>query len=118
MTKWIDYQGTRVLLIDYSGLKEDALLKAFLEVEAFIINSGVKNIIELVDFTDTYTNMSAFEQLKRTSARLKPYVGRTAVLGLSGIKVTLLDILVRVTGRSTMRAFHDKELALKWLVAK
>ena len=117
MVKWIDYKGNPVLLLDYSGLKDETLLAAFNEVEAFILADGRTQILELVDVTDAYTNLHAFERLKQMTVTLKPYVGRTAVIGLSGVKQTLVDIISRVSNRK-IKSFTDRQTALDWLIYK
>ena len=44
----------------------------------------------------------------------RPYVRKSAVLGLKGVKRFFFDVVVRVSGRYDLRPFRTYEEALRW----
>jgi hypothetical protein len=52
--------------------------------------------------------------LNESSKKTKSHVRKTAVIGVSGIKRTLGDLLSRITGQALMY-FNDEAEAKEWL---
>jgi hypothetical protein len=53
--------------------------------------------------------------MNEASAATKAYAHRTAVLGVTGVKRKLADLLIALTGQS-LKYFDDIEAAKNWLV--
>jgi hypothetical protein len=64
------------------------------------------------------TNMTSelMPILNASSAMTKDHIRKTAVLGVTGVKRTLADLLTRLTGQQ-LKYFDSETAAKDWLVA-
>ena len=116
-SKWIEYKGKQIFVQDFSGLLYDAdeLKKELIEVQAEVIKHPKNSLLILSDFQDTNMTNEMMPLLNAASALTKDHIRKTAVLGVTGIKRTLADLLTRLTGQPLK--YFDSEIAAKdWLV--
>lgn len=116
-SKWIEHKGRNIfyqdfsnLFYDYDGVKEE--LKA---VQKVVREEPPQSLLVLANFTDTTIAGDLMNALNESSRLTKDHVKKTAVLGVSGIKKRLGDMLSHLTGQP-LRYFEDEYHAKEWLI--
>lgn len=114
---WIEYNGKKIFYQDFSKLFfNSAAVKAELdEVQKIVKAQPADSVLVLSDFRDTQIGSDLLPMLNAASAATKAHVHKTAVLGVTGIKRKLADLLTALTGQP-LKYFDDAEAAQKWLV--
>lgn len=114
---WIEYNGKKIFYQDFSKLFfNSAAVKAELdEVQKIVKSQPPDSVLVLSDFRDTNIGSDLLPALNTASAATKAHVHKTAVLGVTGIKRKLADLLTALTGQP-LKYFDDVEAAKKWLV--
>jgi hypothetical protein len=114
---FIEEQGIRLLLLDFSGLREGAA--TLVEIRAarqfFETLPKRKEILTLVDVSRMrYDNavLKAFQELTRHD---EPWERAVAVFGLRGIGLVAFRASNFLTG-GRLRGFSGREEAVAWLV--
>ena len=115
MTHWENYDGADILYIDFSNLHGDALINAIEEARDIILSSQKEKILEIVDITNSQGNQVSFARLIQTVRQTTPKVHRTAIIGITPLKESLLNSVLRTTLRKNVQAFVSKQTALIWL---
>lgn len=102
---------------DFSNFKSDVdSLRA--EVEAAdreILKEPPASAMLLVDMRNTVASGAAVELFKESSKLTAPHVKKQAVIGISGFKRFLADVVARFSGQG-MRLFDTEAEAMDWLV--
>lgn len=113
---WIEHKGTKILYQDFSrNFYNSAVVKAELdEVQKIVTAQPLNSVRVLSDFRDTNVGADLLSAMNSASAATKAYVNKTAVLGVTGIKRKLADLLTAVTGQP-LRYFDNIETAKDWL---
>ncbi len=117
-SNWIEHQGKKILYQDFSkNFYDSALIKAELaEVQKIVMAQPLDSVLVLSDFRDTNVGSDLLGAMNNASAATKTYVRKTAVLGVSGMKRKLGDLLTALTGQP-LKYFDDMEAAKNWLAA-
>ena len=115
-SKWIEYNGKKILYQDYSNyfFNEDAVKKELAEVEALVLSQPENSILVLTNMSNTEVTLNLMPIFNEASRVTKSHVNKTAVLGVTGIKRTLGDLLSRITGQPLMY-FNSEIEAKEWL---
>lgn len=117
--KFINHKGKEIYFIDYTNLKvEEEFLAAIRSTNSFrekVKQSGKRDLLMLVDFTNSYVYGNAFSEIKRSGKLTQDITKKTAVVGITGAKRALLDIINTVTSLK-VKPFDDIEQAKNWLV--
>ena len=117
-TRFIEHDGRRILLLDFSSIRDSAAaLLAIAEAKAVIARQPRNSLLTL-----TYIKGSAFmpsivgalQDLARHDA---PYVRAAAVVGMSGLQRLAFTAITLFSGR-TFRVCRDLEEAKRWLAAQ
>lgn len=116
-SKWIEYKGKKIFYQDFSGLffNVQAIKEELLAVQALVITQPIGSVLVLSNFTDTTIDTDILPFLNAASKLTKDHIQKTAVLGVTGIKRTLGDLLSRLTGQALMY-FSSENEAKEWLV--
>jgi hypothetical protein len=108
-----------IYYIDYTNLKlEEEFLSAIKSTNAFrekVKASGKKDLLMLVNVTNSYIYGQAFAEIKRSGKLTQSITKRTAVVGMTGAKRTFLDIVNAFTSLN-VKPFENIEEAKDWLV--
>ena len=112
--RWIEYQGHRVLLNDYRGLANQEYTEAIVRRVAEITESGNREILLLLDVTDSYVDKETLHAFKQAGKEVRPYVRKLAVIGVSGVQKFFLPIINQFSNVDA-RAFNTERAALDWL---
>jgi hypothetical protein len=117
--QFINHNGKEIYYIDYTNLKlEEEFLSAIKSTNAFrekVKASGKKDLLMLVNVTNSYVYGQAFAEIKRSGKLTQSITKRTAVVGITGAKRTFLDIVNAFTSLN-VKSFENIEDAKDWLV--
>jgi hypothetical protein len=113
---WIEHKGKKIFYQDFSRhFYNSAAVRAELEeVQKVVTSQPRDSVLVLSDFRDTSVGSDLLSSMNAASAATKSYVRRTAVLGVTGMKRKLADLLTALTGQP-LKYFDDIELAKDWL---
>ncbi len=113
---WIEYNSKKIFYQNFSGLfYNSASVKAELdEVQKVVMAEPLNSVLILSDFRDTNIGSDVLPALNAASAATKSHVRKTAVLGVTGVKRTLADMLTRLTGQP-LKYFDSEAQAREWL---
>ena len=113
--RWINQQGTKILLTDYSGLNTKEIFNLMEKAIPYFENQPPKSVLTLVDLTNTYIVGNLFKKGKEATAKTEQYIKKTAGVGMSKSKQILGNLLARVSKMET-KLFSTREEAIKWLL--
>lgn len=115
-SKWIEYKGKKIFYQDFSNnfFNDKAVISELNEVQEVILTQPENSALVLSNFSNTEITSGVMPLLNESSKKTKSHVRKTAVVGVSGIKRTLGDLLSRITGQSLMY-FNDEAEAKEWL---
>jgi hypothetical protein len=116
-SQWIEHNGKKIFYQDFSKLfYNSAAVKAELsEVQEVVKAQPKGSVLILTDLRDTNVGSDLLPAMNAASTATKDYVRKTAVLGVSGMKRKLADLLTSLTGQP-LKYFDDIENAKKWLI--
>jgi hypothetical protein len=114
---WLEYQGRKIFYQDFSRqFYNSAAVRAELEsVEEIVIAEPLDSVLVLTDMRDTSVGADLLPAMNAASSATKAHVHKTAVLGVTGMKRRLADLLSSLTGQP-LQYFDDIEAAKDWLV--
>lgn len=115
-SRWIEHNGQKILYQDFANLffNIEAVKNELEEVREIVLNQPEGTLLIISDFTNTEISGDLMSILNQASKATKPYVRKTAVLGVTGIKRTFGDLLSRITGQPLVY-FTNETDALNWL---
>jgi len=115
-SKWIEHNGKKILYQDFSNLffNTKAIKEELEQVEALVLAEPKGSVLVISNFSNTEISSELMPILNEASKATKSHVKKTAVLGLTGFKRTLGDLLSRITGQPLMY-FDDDVKAKEWL---
>jgi len=116
-SQWIEHNGEKIFYQDFSKLfYNSAAIKAELEeVQKVVIAEPANSVLVLTDMRDTNIGSDILPAMNAASSATKDHVRKTAVLGITGMKRKLADLLTALTGQP-LKYFDDIESAKNWLV--
>ena len=116
-SNWIEHQGRKIFYQDFSNhFYHSEVVKAELaEVQKIVLAQPLGSTLILSDFRDTNVGSDLLPAMNAASAATKSYVRKTAVLGVTGMKRKLADLLTALTGQP-LKYFDDIESAKNWLI--
>ena len=113
---WIEYKGKKIFYQDFSKnfYNASAVQAELAEVKSVVTAQPKDSVLVLSDFRDTSVGSELLTSMNAASAATKTYVHKTAVLGVTGMKRKLADLLTALTGQQ-LKYFDDIEAAKNWL---
>jgi hypothetical protein len=116
-SEWIEHKGKKIFYQDFSkNFYNSSAVKAELtEVQKVVMSQPENSMLVLSDFRDTSVGSDLLSAMNSASAATKRHVLKTAVLGVTGMKRKLADLLTAITGQP-LKYFDDLEAAKNWLV--
>jgi hypothetical protein len=115
-SKWIEYNGKQIFYQDLSNwfYNAEKVKKELEEVQVVVKAQPPNSALVLSDFRNTNVGGALLPIMNKASADTKDFVKRTAVLGVTGAKRALADLLVQLTGQP-LKYFDDETAAKEWL---
>lgn len=113
---WIEHKGKKILYQDFSQqfFNSGAVKTELEEVQKVVLAQPLNSVLVLSDFRDTNVGSDLLAAMNAASAATKSHVRKTAVLGVTGMKRKLADLLTALTGQD-LKYFDDLESAKNWL---
>ena len=114
---FIEHQGVRVLLMDFTGLKDPAeLLRRIAEARQFVAGQPKrKELLTLVDVSRMRYSEPVLQAFRELTRHDEPWERAVAVCGLQGVGGIAFRALNLLTG-SRLRGFDARDDALAWLL--
>lgn len=115
-SSWIEHRGKRIFYQDFSKhFFNSVAVRAELEAVQQVVTKQPKDsVLVLSDFRDTNVGSDLLASMNAASAATKSHIRKTAVLGVTGMKRKLADLLTMLTGQQ-LQYFDDIESAKDWL---
>lgn len=116
-SKWITHQGKQIFYQDFSNLdieKSDLVKEELKAVQEIVMAEPENSVRVLANFTDTPIGRDLMDVMQASSSRTKKFVRKTAVLGVTGTKRILANMLMSLTGQKLV-IFEDEDRAKDWL---
>lgn len=116
-SQWIEFKGKKIFYQDFSKLfYNSAAVKAeLLEVQEIVKSQPKDSVLVLTDLRDTTVGSDLIPAMNKSSTETKDHVHKTAVLGVTGVKRKLADLLTALTGQQ-LKYFDDIDAAKLWLI--
>lgn len=114
---WETHQGIRFFYFDLSGFGEDdkGIMTECDAADAVIMVEPENSVLILNDVRDSVGSLDVIKHLQLSADRSSPYIMRAAVVGVTGAKLILLQLINRFS-RHPIVHFDDFEQAKDWLV--
>jgi len=115
--KFIEFQNRRILLMDFSDVKDDALLSQLAARSIASVHAEEKphSVLAVLDFSGTRFNRNTIASMKRMSRNNGPFMKSVAFVGLPDLLAVIGRLFLRISGRKNHRVFADRGAALRWL---
>jgi hypothetical protein len=113
--RFIDHQGKRILLVDFSNCLANEVEKIARSVPEVAELEPRDSILLLADFTGAVFDDSAIRALKEAAVFDKPYVKKSASIGTDGFPGSLHKEMTAYSRRKLM-TFESRDEALAWLI--
>ena len=116
-SQWMEYKGKKIFYQDFSKLfyNSEAVKVELAEVQEIVKAQPKDSVLILTDMRDTNIGNDLLPVMNAASSATKAHVHKTAVLGVTGVKRKLADMLTMLTGQP-LKYFDDIEVAKNWLV--
>jgi hypothetical protein len=114
--QFIDHQGKKILLVDFSNCPADEVEKIARAVPDYVIVNPLGSVLALTDFTAASFDRDAIRAVKETAVFDKPFVKKSALIGTEDLPASFYDELKSYSRRELL-IFTTREEALDWLVA-
>jgi hypothetical protein len=117
-SKWITYKGSNIFYQDFTDhnlLDSDAVKSELEEVQAVVVSKPPASMLVLSDFSNTQIGRDLMDLLVASSHITKSHIKKTAVVGVTGTKRFLANVLVGFTGQQ-LSLFDTVEQAEEWLI--
>ena len=115
----IQYKEKEIYFIDYSNIKtSEEFLQTIKETGAFrekVKAMGKKDLLILVDITGSYLNIEILDELKKAGRIIKEITMKEAIVGITGYKRILLQIVQTFTNLN-FKVFNTIQEAKSWLI--
>jgi hypothetical protein len=112
-----EHGGAKILMVNYSGLDADAILKLVAESDQAVADAGTGGQRLLIDMTDSKMNSAASDAMRESRTKSKGLVAKVAVVGAqSGLVRIIANVLSGIGGINTRLCLTVDE-ANAWLAA-
>jgi len=85
------------------------------DVQKVVLGEPQNSVLVLSDMRDTNIGSDLLPAMNAASTATKNHIRKTAVLGVTGMKRKLADLLTTMTGQQ-LKHFDDIDSAKSWLV--
>jgi hypothetical protein len=112
--RFIDHQGQQILLVDLSNCPVNQLETLIRSVPDHITVQPLGSVLVLTDFTGAVFDRDAMRAVKETAIFDKPYVKKSALVGIEALPASFYEEL-KSFSRREMTIFKNRDAALAWL---
>ncbi len=111
------YQGKRILIVDYGGLAADAYKPVMRDAIRAISAEPAGSTLLLTNVEGTRFTVGTADDLKAYSAAIRPYVKASAVVGLSALQ-RVIFVTVKPFLTQNLASFSTSIEARAWLASQ
>jgi hypothetical protein len=109
--------GKQIFFIDFRGAHPAEALVTIADAKAKVARCPHGSVLTLTDISESSYDDHVTEALKDLARANKPYVKASAVVGVSGLRKVVFNMILMFSRRQ-MSLFSDLESARKWLAAQ
>ncbi len=116
-TQTVDYQGRKIVLLDFTGLTEEATTLAEIEKarQFFARQRPGRSLLTVTDGSGSKYTSKVLEALKQLAAHNKPFVKVGAAVSDARLHRVVIAAVAVFTGRH-IPVFATREEAMAWLI--
>ncbi len=114
--RFIDHQGKRVLLVDFSNCSANEVEEIARAVPDYVTVNPRGSVLVLTDFTGSAFDRDALRTMKETAVFDKPFIKKSALIGTETLPRDFYEDMTRFSRRE-LPIFKTREEALDWLPA-
>lgn len=112
--RWITHRGQQVLVHNYADLANEEYTDSINRRVAEIRDAGTRDILLLLDVTDSYIDRDTLSTFRQAGKDVRPYVRKLAVIGVSGVQRYFLH-LINQFSKIGAEPFETEQEAIDWL---
>ncbi len=113
--RYISHLGKLILLVDFSNRSPAEVAEICRAIPELVTTRPLGSVSILSDFTGASLNEESMMVMKETAVFDKPYVKKSAMVGMANFPRVFSDTLSTFS-RRTFPTFKTREEALGWLV--
>lgn len=98
--KFITHQEKRILHLDFAKCNSTEVHSLIEEATKLIATQPHNSLSVITDVTDMKANKEVTQMMKNFTAHNKPYVRRSTVIGITGIKKVLYQAVIKFSHRN------------------
>jgi hypothetical protein len=116
-TSWITHEGKRIVYTDFRDCKSEGEMREVFEKAVQMVLASPEPVLTMNNFDGVAVPAAFLRTLRTRGADYRHNVRAKAVLGVTGIKKTLINTYSVLSGIDA-RAFDTEAEALAYLVSK
>lgn len=116
-TRWVTHQGKRVIYTDFRDCRSESEMEAVFEKAVQMVLAEPEPVLTLNNFEGVVVSSAFLQKLKTRGTEYNHKVRAKAVLGVTGVKKTLINTYSILAGIDA-RAFATEAEALSYLVSR
>ncbi len=114
--KFIEHKGREIIYLDFSNMYGDDLVKLVHEFEQVVMtNKNNKHLCSLTNFANSHIFGDGLHEIKQVAKRVRPYLYKRAVIGITGAKMVLYKMVNFFAGGTPTKLFKTLEEAKDYL---
>jgi hypothetical protein len=115
--KFFTYLAEEILLVDFSHASVPMMKAVAEECRRVVVTRSFSSVRTLVDVEGATFDKEVIQVVSDLAKHNRPYVLRSAVLGVTGLRQIAFNAVVALAQRE-MRLFDSREHALGWLIGR
>lgn len=112
---FIEHNNRQILFVNFAGVEMEDMTAVIDEAKEVIAAQPAKSVFCLTDVTGAGFSKEVIKHLKAYVAHNKPYIWRSAVVGVEGIIGVIFQGVVKFSGRGDLVLKESLEEAQAWL---
>lgn len=113
--KFINYKGKKIFYQNFTNCSLEQSHKGLAEGRKLFSSQPLGSVLSLLDVSGADFDITLVDDLKKYANDNKPYVKRSVVVGIEGLKKVVLQGVIAFTGRN-FELFDDVKSAREALV--
>ena len=115
--KFVEHQGKRILLLDFSHSSTHEMQLLLEYVRVTVARHAHESVVTLADFTGATVDHAVATKIKEVLTLDRPFVKKTAWVGAEGIPHAFMENFHNFSQRE-ITTFKTREEAKDWLVGE
>ena len=117
-TRFIDHRGTRILHLDYAGVRDPEVAVAEIRHSMEVVKEHPpRSLLVMTSVRDARYNAAVLQAMKELASHNAPYVRASAVVGMGGLHRIAYQAVILFSKRN-IKVFDQESEALDWLVTQ